>query len=351
MTITTDKPEAEPTTAGDYLAALRDFAMAKGINAQTLLHDSHIPLQQLLSPPARINAIHMNRVASNFYKELKNPIATAVEFGLSISVSHHGLLAIAAQSAENVRGICNIVAQYFCTRTSTQEVSLTDGANYVHARLISKKLPGFDAQARYFFDLSTLVTIINCGNQVFDKFEADTDTEEMPIIRVDHSEPENFPHHLLQDLAIVEFDAEQMELCIPNSWMDFPLPTANTELTSAAIDQCESELRQLKPVDLIDQIRNRLRNISGNTPTLEQLASQLFMSPSTLKRRLKEQNTTYQEIKAEERFLKAQEMLQQGFQSESIAEQLGFSDASNFTKAFKKWSGMTPRAFRQSMSD
>lgn len=348
MTITTDKPDTDPTTAGDYLSAIRDFALAKGISAPTLLKDSHIPLNQFLNPPARVNAIHMNRVAANFYRELDNPFATAVEFGLSISVSRHGLLAIAAQSAENVRGICDIVAHYFCTRTSSQDVVLIDGEHYLHARLVSKKLPGFDTQARYFFDLSTLITVINCGDQVFDNFQEETQVEGIPIIRVDHPEPENFPYHLLQNLTKVEFDSDIMELCIPKSWMELPLPTANPELTSAAIDQCEYELRELKPTDLLDKIRTSIRTSNGQMPTLEQLASQLYMSASTLKRRLKEQDTTFQEIKAEVRFYRAKEMLLQGFQSESVADQLGFSDASNFTKAFKKWSGMTPRAFRQS---
>ncbi|TNC79978.1 MAG: hypothetical protein C9356_16330 [Oleiphilus sp.] len=40
-------------------------------------------------------------------------------------------------------------------------------------------------------------------------------------------------------------------------------------------------------------------------------------------------------------------MQQPGSSVELVAEQLGFSDASNFTKAFKTWTGKTPRQYSE----
>ena len=138
-----------------------------------------------------------------------------------------------------------------------------------------------------------------------------------------------------------------MELCVPITWAHQPLTSSNPELTAAAIERCEEELRQLSSVDIISEIRQRIRLAGSETPTLDQLADNLYMSTSTLKRRLKDHGTTYQALKSDERFQQAQELLRGTLAVELISEELGFSDASNFTKAFKKWSGVTPRTFRQ----
>lgn len=130
------------------------------------------------------------------------------------------------------------------------------------------------------------------------------------------------------------------------------LSIANTELAELAASQCENELQALNPKDLVVEIRHRLRAAKESKPTIDEMASELFMSTSTLQRRLKEQHTTYQQIKSEERLLEAKELLiKSRYTLETISEQLGFSNASNFTKSFKAWMGITPKAFRKEHSE
>ncbi|SFC18342.1 transcriptional regulator, AraC family [Marinospirillum celere] len=80
-----------------------------------------------------------------------------------------------------------------------------------------------------------------------------------------------------------------------------------------------------------------------------QVAAQaLHLSTRTLSRRLAEEGTSFQAIKDEVRRDQAIQELAAGQQSlVSLAEQLGFEDLPSFNRAFKKWTGSTPGAYRR----
>ena len=82
-------------------------------------------------------------------------------------------------------------------------------------------------------------------------------------------------------------------------------------------------------------------------PSFQKLSSKLLMNPSTLRRRLEEEGTSYQKIKDDVRRERAMRQLKLGVKSNAeIASELGFGDPSTFYRAFKKWTGGRPVDFR-----
>ncbi len=82
-------------------------------------------------------------------------------------------------------------------------------------------------------------------------------------------------------------------------------------------------------------------------PDLETVARRCCMSARSLKRKLAEQGLGFSELVAEMRRNEATLLLAEGRLSiEQIAERLGYRDPANFTRAFKAWTGRTPRQFR-----
>jgi AraC-like DNA-binding protein len=80
---------------------------------------------------------------------------------------------------------------------------------------------------------------------------------------------------------------------------------------------------------------------------MESVAHQLNMTVRTLRRKLDDEGTGFQDIKDELRRDTALHLLNQSSLSiQSISQQLGFSETAAFTRSFKKWTGQTPRAFR-----
>ncbi|MFD2229063.1 AraC family transcriptional regulator [Alkalimarinus sediminis] len=138
--------------------------------------------------------------------------------------------------------------------------------------------------------------------------------------------------------------------------------TFNSRYLAEGVIRDEPELKEFlksSPANLLgkpddynsftSQIRQRIgRNLRDELPDFESIASVLNLSPQTLRRRLKEENTSYQEIKDNiRRDQSIYHLSRQDFSINEIAELVGFTEPSTFHRAFKKWTGLTPGAYRQ----
>lgn len=92
------------------------------------------------------------------------------------------------------------------------------------------------------------------------------------------------------------------------------------------------------------------RDVSDAMPGAESVASQLNLSVTTLRRHLQKEETSFQKIKDECRLEAAIHYLGcQDLTNSTIAERLGFDEASAFFRAFKKWTGLTPGEYRKQL--
>ena len=83
------------------------------------------------------------------------------------------------------------------------------------------------------------------------------------------------------------------------------------------------------------------------TAHMQALASSLGMSPRTLRRHLARQRTSFSAILERWRRNTAVAMLRsQDLSVQQIAKRLGYSHASNFERAFKRWTGLSPTSYR-----
>ncbi|WLH67298.1 AraC family transcriptional regulator [Pseudomonas sp. FP2309] len=98
---------------------------------------------------------------------------------------------------------------------------------------------------------------------------------------------------------------------------------------------------------LSSQLRRLLSRDRTPWPDLEAVAQHLHISPQTLRRHLREEGTSFQALKDElRRDIAIYHLGRADLSLQEIAEQLGFSEPSAFHRAFKKWTGLTPGAYR-----
>jgi AraC-like DNA-binding protein len=91
---------------------------------------------------------------------------------------------------------------------------------------------------------------------------------------------------------------------------------------------------------------------SQKLPNADQIAQKLNMSPRTLHRRLTNEATSFQQIKDDFRQeLAVHYVSRPELTIDTIATLMGFQDNSAFYRSFKKWTGMSPGAFRQSLQE
>src|SRR5690606_16180751 len=83
-------------------------------------------------------------------------------------------------------------------------------------------------------------------------------------------------------------------------------------------------------------------------PTLESLAESLEITPKTLQRRLAADDTNYSRLRENAlRNFAITSLRLQHYSVAAISEQLGFTEARSFCRAFKKWTGYSPNSFRR----
>jgi AraC-like DNA-binding protein len=94
------------------------------------------------------------------------------------------------------------------------------------------------------------------------------------------------------------------------------------------------------------------QSFPGTLPTEADVAERLSVSPQTLRRRLAAEGSSFQQIRDQMRRDHAIAALAEGRTPiERISEQLGFSEPSAFHRAFKRWTGTTPRAYQPGAGD
>ena len=97
-----------------------------------------------------------------------------------------------------------------------------------------------------------------------------------------------------------------------------------------------------------DDVRMLLLAKPGRFPAIDEVAGQLNVSVRTLRRRLNEENCSYRDLLEEVRYQLAKEyLLDTQLPLAEIAELLGYTDPGNFSHAFRRWSGHSPRAHRK----
>ena len=112
----------------------------------------------------------------------------------------------------------------------------------------------------------------------------------------------------------------------------------------------EELLSKYPPRDsLIDQVQNIIAGeFRGGDPSLERVADALSLTPRTLQRKLRELGTSHNELVDQMRRQLAMRYLREPEMAIcEVAYLLGFSEASSFHRAFKRWTGVTPKDFRE----
>lgn len=90
-----------------------------------------------------------------------------------------------------------------------------------------------------------------------------------------------------------------------------------------------------------------LVNENRKYPSMEAAAARLHTSGRTLKRRLKQHGVSFQQLLDEARKRDSLRLLADvSLNLEQIAARVGYNDPANFTRAFRKWTGLTPSMFR-----
>jgi AraC-like DNA-binding protein len=148
--------------------------------------------------------------------------------------------------------------------------------------------------------------------------------------------------------APVSFGQSANRLLFDAGWLD-GTPRLGNEITySTVANLCNGQIAEFQfHRGLAGKIRQNLMLNLMQPMNLEDVAKNLNMSARTLRRKLREEDTSFRQLVDElRRDLALKYLRDTDLTVEDIAETLGFSDAANFRHAFRRWTNAAPHEFR-----
>lgn len=146
------------------------------------------------------------------------------------------------------------------------------------------------------------------------------------------------------------FGSDKNAICFGEELLSVRLPPMNRHVVRLLVQEAETQLTQL---DNSNSIRGRVENLlQPMLPTgeasIQIIANKLGVSRQTLFRKLKAEGITFEKVLDELRYKLAVHYLEERMISVNETSYLvGFSDAAAFSRAFKRWTGSSPRMSRR----
>jgi AraC-like DNA-binding protein len=146
----------------------------------------------------------------------------------------------------------------------------------------------------------------------------------------------------------VRFGASRNRVVVDAHWLETPLPTHHPISAQQALAICREQRVQMeRQSEIVASVERILRRRLAEQPTLSEVAHNLNLSERTLRRQLAAAGRVYRDIHDQLRTERAMELLSAGALSiADIGSEVGFSDAREFRRAFKRWTGTPPAAMR-----
>lgn len=299
-----------------------------------------------LDPDARWNPKDM--VSSDAYyamlermAERMDVTALPVRVGASMRCDEYGALGLAWKAAPNLLGSLARVQRYARLWTSVVSYELrpaAEGLLFIVHR---------DAARRLGVRLSnetTLIATVAIARQVcpvpFAPLKA--------FVR--HAAPRTTRHHEDYLGCPVEFGAERDALLLSRASLEYPNRLGDEGISGYLTSHLDADLMTIHgDAPLAAQVKDAIaQSLSEGAPRMADIARQLGFSVRSFHRRLAEDGVTFQALTEQTRRELAEGLLRdEAYSLAEVAFLTGFSEQSAFTRAFKRWVGLTPASYRK----
>jgi AraC-like DNA-binding protein len=270
-----------------------------------------------------------------------DPTTLPLRVGASMRSDDYGPFGFAWKSAPTLRGSFDRAARYALVLTSVAayEVEECFGGAYMHLHR--------DGERRLGMRLSneaTLASIMAISNEV------SSEPVRPRAVFVKHAAPDRTREHEAYFGCPVHFGADRDALQVSTRALEAPNRIGDASIARFFDTLLEAEVGTLDDtVPLERRVLDRVSTaLSEGVPGLSDVARAMGMSGRTLQRRLSADGTSFQNIVDEARRRLALRMLrhEDPVTLSEVTFMTGFSDQSAFTRAFRRWTGQTPGAFR-----
>jgi AraC-like DNA-binding protein len=326
------------------LATAVDAFVTEGVPLADALNGVDLSESDISSPKTRVSLNQIIECYRNANKISHDP-RFAYQAGLRFHVSTYGMYGFAILSSVSFRQTVRFAVSYHTLATPTTEISFKEHNGSGIWTIAPVSHPRVDATLYRFLVELQFGSHVSLHRDVMGPSFA---PQEIHVTYTPPADAEKYP-------AIfgcnVLFGQSENRLLFDAAWLDAAPQLGNKTTYSSLARLCDELLQELQlHVGLGGKVREILLVNLAQPTSFDAVAKHLNMTPRTLRRRLREENTSYRELIDELRMHVAIKYLRDTeLTIEDIADSLGFSEAANFRHAFHRWTGRTPQEFRRTL--
>jgi AraC-like DNA-binding protein len=317
------------------------LAAQHGIPEETVLAGTGMTSADLRTPDAEVRTQQELTAIGNLLGAAKNATTIGLEAGLRYRLTTYGIWGYAMVSASTFRESIDVGLRYLdLTYTFAPVVAEEKGDDL---QLVLEESPDIPPDITRFLVQREAAAIHTLQREVLGwpthprsvSFRHTATKAETDAYAAVFGSAPTFG----ADRNIVVLDAKQL---------DAPLPQADLHTSAMTQQMCADILDSRRArIGLAGRVRDLIVGSLRNPPSLSDAAQALQMSPRTLRRRLSLEGTTLRQLVDEVRATLAAELIAGGrLTVAEVARRLGYIEVSSFSQAFRRWYGMSPRAYQ-----
>ena len=339
---------SEPTVAAGVAVALLEFATNNGANRQILTDRSGVNPAVLQDPDGRVPLSRYQKLMQ-WGKQLTGDPALALHYGETFDLADVSIVGLIGRACENMASGLRQLNRYMpliyeLELDGTDRFVLTDaGGGFLW--MVDRR-----ARPNEFPELteSTMARIVCTSRRWFGEEQF------IKEIHVTHAEPVYSSEYKRIFGVPVVFDAEKNAVLAHESWLTSKPGFPSQYVFGVLSDKADALLDSLENSKTFrGRVESLLMTVlHTGEANIDYISNEMALSRHTLFRRLKDEGVTFESILDELRHKLAVYYLRGGKTSvNETAYLVGFSDPAAFSRAFKRWTGVSPGTFRTRHND
>ncbi|SNR92253.1 AraC-like transcriptional regulator QhpR [Pseudomonas segetis] len=320
------------------LSGYHEFALSKGLDPSALLAEAKLPADVLESQESMISYRKFVNLL-NISAQRSNDALFGLHYGLHQGISVFGPLIYLIRNARNVGDALRDLGNYFHLHMGAAEVRIEVQGNHV--------LLCYHTEEQNLLGLPQAAELaISVGAQLMRTLLG---TRWRPQgVLLQHAALANLNSYRRAWDVTPQFNSPYNAWLFDAKLLETPLSSADEELHKVLQKHLDS-LDELQVNELPSYVQQLLRNFLPNgRVTIEQVADYMMLSSRTLQRYLAEEQTSFQDLLDQTRQSLATRYLRDSSISlTQLAELLGYSELSAFSRAFQRWTGISPRQWKK----
>lgn len=330
---------------------LIETALSYGLELKTCLLGTNIDIQHIGRNDVFIEPQQEFQLVRNVLAQIEQPHLFSLEVSKRSEIIRHGILGITTLNAKTFLEALQIMIRFSHFNVNYCYIEPTIDLSGAYLKLHNLNLP---SDLRDFYLERDMIGLV--------KAQVELNSLELQPTRIQftHDIPDENKNQYRDFFGIdANFSAQDNRLYIRLEALNCTLPTHDEKTLKYGLEQLQ--LLKLKTKNQSNSKFNHdinsytykvfkfLYTHFQNGYSAEMIAKSLNINSRTLHRKLELEGSSYFNIFQQFQIQRAESFLKQSDISlENIAEQLGYSELSSFSRAFKKWKGVSPKKFRQS---